>query len=241
MRRYSEEARATPWCYPKRMGKRTRKGRIVFWSLVSAGVVVLLLVLAVAIPNVIVIRAAADYIVKNPEQAPQAQAAIVLGAGVDQNGVPSLMLADRLDIGIKLYKLGKVKKLLLSGDPVQVKVMLEYALARGIPDSDIFTDSAGLNTYYSMYRAANVYQVKSALVVTQGFHVARAVYTARKLGLQAVGVLSDIQPYGIEIGWKVRDWLARVKAVIQLDITHPQPSGLLPVVPIDGDGRRTRG
>ena len=105
----------------------------------------------------------------------------MLGAGLLPNGTPSLMLADRLDTGVNLYKLGKVKKLLLSGDPAQVKVMLQYALARGIPDPDIFTDFAGLDTYDTMYRAANVYQVKSALVVTQAFHVARAVYTARAL------------------------------------------------------------
>jgi SanA protein len=222
------------------MGKRTRKGRIIFWSLVASGVVVALLVLAIAIPNVIVVRAAANYIVKDPAQAPQAQAAIVLGAGVDPGGVPSKMLADRLKMGIKLYKLGKVKKVLLSGDAAQMKVMLQYTLAGGVPAADIFTDYAGYNTYASMYRAVNKYHVKSALVVTQGFHVSRAVYTARSLGLQAVGVLSDLQPYGIEIEWKAREWLARVKAIIQLRITHPQLSTLGPVVPISGDGRQTR-
>ena len=93
------------------------------------------------------------------EEAPAAQCAIVLGARVYANGTPSPMLADRLETGIKLYKLGKVDKLLLSGDHGtttydEVNAMLEYALARGVPDEDVFTDHAGFDTYDTMYRAA---------------------------------------------------------------------------------------
>jgi SanA protein len=172
--------------------------------------------------------------------------AIVLGAKVYATGTPAPMLTDRLDTGIALYKLGKVDKILLSGDHGQktydeVNAMLDYVVARGVPDEDVFTDHAGFSTYDTMYRARDVFEVKDALVVTQGFHLARAVYTARALGLEATGVVADIQPYANERRFAMRDWLARVKAFVQLHVTKPLPRYLGPVIPIDGDGRATRG
>lgn len=208
--------------------------------------VVVLAGLAVLVPNLIVTRSAAEHIVAAPAEAPQAQVAIVLGAKVYDDGTPAPMLTDRLETGIALYKLGKVDKLLLSGDHGQtdydeVNTMLDYVLVRGIPDEDVFTDHAGFSTYDTMYRARDVFKVTKAVVVTQGFHLARAVYTARTLGLEATGVAADIQPYANERRFAMRDWLARVKAVIQLHITHPRPRYLGPAIPIEGDGRATRG
>lgn len=228
------------------MSKRSRAGRIVFWSLVTVGILVVLAGLAVLVPNLIITRSADDHMLQNPEDAPHAQAAIVLGAKVYDNGTPAPMLTDRLETGIALYKLGKVDKILLSGDHGQtdydeVNVMLDYVLARGVPDEDVFTDHAGFSTYDTMYRARDVFQVTTALIVTQEFHLARAVYIARTLGLEATGVVADIQPYANEQRFAMRDWLARVKAVIQLHITHPDPRYLGPAIPIDGDGRATRG
>lgn len=210
------------------------------------GVVVVLLAAALLVSNLVITRSAASHIVATPEEAPVATAAIVLGARVFPDGTPSPMLADRLDTGIKLYKLGKVQKLLLSGDHGQttydeVNTMLRYVLARGVPDQDVFTDHAGFDTYDTMYRARDVFKVKSALIVTQKFHLSRAVYAARKLGLEATGVVSDIQSYPSEWRFHLREWAARVKAFMQLDITHPQPRFLGPEIPIDGDGRATRG
>jgi SanA protein len=228
------------------MGKRSRKGRVIFWSLIAAGILVVLAGFVILVPNLIVTRSAADQIVQTAEDAPRAQAAIVLGAKVYDDGTPSPMLADRLETGIKLYKLGKVDKLLLSGDHGQtdydeVNVMLQYVLERGVPDEDVFTDHAGFDTYDTMYRARDVFKVTTALVVTQEFHLARAVYTARTLGLEATGVVADIQPYTDEFRFAAREVLARVKAIIQLQITHPGPKYLGPAIPIDGDGRATRG
>ena len=176
------------------MGKRSRRRRIVIWSLIGLGVIVVLFGVAALVTNLIVTRSAADSIVQNLEDAPRAQAAIVLGARVYADGTPSPMLVDRLETGIKLYKMGKVKKLLLSGDHGQVEydevnVMLDYVLARGVPTEDVFTDHAGFDTYDTMYRAIDVFQVQSALIVTQEFHLARSVYTAQQLGLDAVGVV----------------------------------------------------
>lgn len=221
------------------MGKLGRRRRILFWSLISAGIIVILLVVVILVPNLIVMRSAAPFISKNAQQATHAEAAIILGAGLQPDFSPSPMLADRLKIGVELYKLGKVSKVLLSGAPKQVAVMLQRTLESGVPDQDIFTDYGGYNTYDTMYRAVNVYQVKTAVVVTQAFHISRAVYTARALGIDAVGIKADLQPYGIETGWEARDWLARVKAVMQLHLIHPHPA-TGPAIPIGGDGRASR-
>ncbi len=228
------------------MGKRSRRRRIVIWSSIGLGVIVVLFGLAALITNLVITRSAADSIVHDLRDAPPAQAAIVLGARVYPDGTPSPMLADRLETGVRLYKMGKVKKLLLSGDHGQteydeVNVMLAYVLARGVPPWDVFTDHAGFDTYDTMYRAIEVFQVRSALIVTQEFHLARSVYTARQLGLEATGVVADIQPYTNELRFRVREWLARGKAILQLHVTHPEPRFLGPPLPIDGDGRITRG
>jgi SanA protein len=228
------------------MSRRSRTGRIVLWSLITAGALIGLAGLGILGCNLLVTRSAETHIVPSPEKADFAQCAIVLGARVYADGTPAPMLVDRLQTGIELYKLGKVDKILLSGDHGQteydeVNVMLDYCLERGVPDEDVFTDHAGFSTYETMYRARDVFKVKTALVVTQEFHLARAVYTARTLGLEATGVAADIQPYASEGRFAMRDWLARVKAIIQLHITHPEPRYLGPALPIDGDGRTTRG
>jgi SanA protein len=228
------------------MKKRGHRTHPLIWYLAPVIVAVVLAGLAVLIPNLIIPLSAHGHTVAGSEDAPQAQVAIVLGARIYPNGTPSPMLADRLQTGVSLYKLGKVEKLLLSGDHGQttydeVNVMLEYVLERGVPEEDVFTDHAGFSTYDTMYRARDVFKVTTALVVTQKFHLARAVYTARALGLDATGVQADIQPYGDERRFAIRDWLARVKALWQLHVTRPGPRFLGPAIPIDGDGRTTRG
>src|SRR6185369_10180527 len=129
--------------------------------------------------------------------APEADAAIILGAAVSPNGLLSGVLQDRMDRGIQLYRAKKVKKLLLSGDHGQssydeVTAMGRYALQHGVPAEDIFLDHAGFTTYETMYRARDVFQVRRALVVTQEFHLSRSVYIARSLGLEAWGVTSNL-------------------------------------------------
>ena len=228
------------------MAERSRKHRIVFWSLVAVGILLVLGGLAVLVPNLVITQAAKDYIVQTSEDAPYAQAAIVLGARIHPDGTPFDMLIDRLETGIRLYELGKVDKLLLSGDNSkeppynEVDVMLDYVLERGVPEEDVFTDNAGYSTYESMYRARVVFQVDTLLVVTQDFHLSRAVYTARQLGLDAIGVVADLQPYVDEPENAAREVLARVKAILELHVTHPGPAELGPPIPIDGDGRESR-
>ena len=198
------------------------------------------------VSNLVITKGRTTTSSNSPADAPHAQCAIVLGARVFSDGTPYAMLADRLEIAIQLYKLGKVDKLLLSGDHGtatydEVNVMLKYVVERGVPEEDVFTDHAGFDTYDTMYRARDVFMVKSAIVVTQGYHLSRAVYTARALGLEAFGVSADLRPYLHPLRNQAREILARVNAVLQLHITHPEPKYLGPQIPITGDGQATRG
>ncbi|PKM81166.1 MAG: hypothetical protein CVU89_10300 [Firmicutes bacterium HGW-Firmicutes-14] len=179
-----------------------------------------------------------------PGDAPQAETAIVLGARVYENGTLSQVLADRMETGIELYRAGKVKKLLLTGDHGQtnydeVNHMRTYALERGVPEEDIFMDHAGFSTYDSMYRARDVFRVKTAVIVTQEFHLPRALYIARKIGLEASGVPADKRTYAGENYLQFREFLARTKAVAQVAL-HMKPRYLGPEIPIAGDGRATK-
>lgn len=179
--------------------------------------------------------------------APEAQASIVLGALVERDGTLCPMLEDRVRTGVNLYRAGKVKKLLMTGDHGQksydeVNHMRRYAESLGVPTEDIFMDHAGFSTYESMYRAMAVFQVKSAVVVTQRFHLARAIYLARSFGIDAKGVIADRRPYldAIDSSFlALREELARCKAFIQVHLTHPKPTFLGPAIPITGDGRAT--
>jgi SanA protein len=228
------------------MKKHSRRWHAVFWPLLVLGLFVLLLALAVLVPNLMITQGAKSHIVQTADEAPHAQCAIILGARVHEDGTPYPMLADRLETGIKLYQLGKVDKLLLSGDNSkrppynEVDVMLRYVLDRGVPEEDIFTDNAGYDTYDTMYRALEVFKVQTALLVTQDFHLSRSVVIARHLGLEATGIVADIQPYFDEKENAAREVLARVKAVLQLYITHPGSAELGGPYPITGDGRTSR-
>ena len=141
------------------------------------------------------------------EQAPQRRVAIVYGAAVYGSGRLSPMLRDRMETGIRLYESGKVQHLLLSGDnqtaeynePLQ---MMEYAIARGVPAAAIQPDYGGRRTYDTCYRAYNIFQVQEAILVTQEFHLPRALYTCDQLGLEAIGVSADRREYHPRsIGW----------------------------------------
>lgn len=173
--------------------------------------------------------------------APRAQAAIVLGAGVG-----SVMLHDRVRRGAELYHAGRVGKLLMTGDHGrmsydEVNAMRREAQRLGVPARDIFMDHAGFSTYESMYRARDIFKVRSAVVVTQAFHLTRAVYLARRLGIDATGVSADRRVYSNREHHLVREFLARIKAFLQVEILHSRPAFLGPPIPIDGDGRATWG
>ena len=134
------------------------------------------------------------------EMVPNERVAIVFGAGIYNNGRLSGMLRDRMDTAIDLYKAGKVQKLLLSGDNRFVEynepgAMMDYALAQGVPAADIQPDYAGRRTYDTCYRANAIFQVQSAILVTQRFHLPRALFLCDQFGVQAVGVAADRGTY----------------------------------------------
>ncbi|WP_414623527.1 vancomycin high temperature exclusion protein [Calothrix sp. CCY 0018] len=171
----------------------------------------------------------------NPNQIPPQRVAIVLGAGI-YNDRPSPMLADRISAGVELYKLGKVKKLLMSGDNSsedydEVTVMQRYAIKMGVPKKDITLDHAGFKTYESCYRAKEIFGVKQAVIVTQNFHLPRAVYLCNQLGVDAVGLGSpDWGSYRKDtvMRYTFREYLSTIKALWQVHITRPQPTYLGP-------------
>ncbi|MFO7900888.1 MAG: ElyC/SanA/YdcF family protein [Planctomycetota bacterium] len=193
--------------------------------------------------NHAVVSAYPDAIRREAEAVPGRPVAIVFGARA-WGDAPSLVLRDRLDAGIRLYRMGKVEKLLMSGDHGQteydeVAAMRAYALEQGVPAEDVFLDHAGFRTYATLYRARDVFGVRSAILVTQAFHLPRAVYTARRLGIDAVGLVADAHRYRSRGHNRRREFLARLLAWLQVNVTRPEPRYLGPPIDISGDGRVT--
>lgn len=183
---------------------------------------------------------------RDPAAAPPAQAALVLGAQVRPDGQPSAMLEDRVRAAAALYRDRRVAKVLVSGDHGtvgydEVGTMRRRLLSLGVPAQDIFEDHAGFDTWDSMVRAKHVFEVKTAIVVTQRFHLARALWLARRAGLRASGLAADARSYGsITRTLQAREVVARVKAVGDV-VTGAGPRFLGPRHPIAGDGRTTLG
>jgi SanA protein len=178
--------------------------------------------------------------------ADRAQAAIVLGARAYPDGGMSPMLHDRVERAAELYRSGKVEKIIVSGDHGswaydEPGTMRDALLRDGVAPADVFTDHAGFDTWATMRRAHEVFGVDRAIVVTQGFHIARAVYLAHAAGMSAQGVTSDLQPYGwnAETTSQTREVVARVKAWGSATVNAPVVLG--PRIPIAGDGRQSWG
>lgn len=168
---------------------------------------------------------------------------LILGCGVREDGTPSLMLRDRLDAGIALYEAGAAKKILMSGDHGrkdydEVNTMKDYAMERGVPSADIFMDHAGFSTYDSMYRARDIFCAQKVLVVSQPYHLPRALYVAEKLGLEAYGVAAEDVRYGGQTYRELREAAARAKDFCTAWI-QPKPKFLGDAIPVSGDGNLT--
>jgi SanA protein len=203
--------------------------------------------LAVAAANAVILLGNGDPVAAGHEaEAPRAQVALLLGAQVYRDGRPSPMLRDRIRAAVALYRAGKVDKVLASGDHGrerydEVNVMRAELLAAGVPADDVFTDHAGFDTWDSVVRAHEVFRVTSALVVSQRFHLARAVWLARRAGLRAEGVAADVGGYGGQSrNGEIREVLARTKAAADV-VTGAKPRFLGPPVPITGDSDASRG
>lgn len=167
---------------------------------------------------------------------------IILGAGV-RGERPTHMLQDRLDYGIALYEMGASNRLLMSGDHGrknydEVNVMKDYAINKGVSSSHVFMDHAGFSTYESLYRARDIFETKKVIIVTQKYHLYRALYVADKLGLDAYGVASDPREYAGQRVRDVREILARVKDFFYV-IIKPEPTYLGDTIPVSGNGDMT--
>ena len=165
---------------------------------------------------------------------------VVLGAGIINSTTPTSMLKDRLDTAIDIYKNGKCGKIIMSGDHGtkeynEVSVMKNYAIEHGVPSEDIFMDHTGFSTYDTMYRAKEVFGAESALVVTQKYHLYRALYIANKLGINAMGVCADTHIYRGQILRDIREVAARAKDFAYI-LTKPNPTFLGESIPVSGNG-----
>jgi vancomycin permeability regulator SanA len=157
---------------------------------------------------------------------PSRPVALVFGAGLNRDGSPSLMLADRLDAAIALYRAGKVQSLLMTGDEVgsiEPTAMRDYALQHGIPRNAITLDTVGLRTYDSCYRARHTFNVTKAILVTQGYHLPRALYTCEGLGLDVVGLKAGRDNYPNQSYYNSREFMATLLSWVEITITRPTP------------------
>ena len=170
---------------------------------------------------------------------------IVLGCFVKPDGVPSDMLYDRIKMGNELYLSKAAPKIIMSGDHGQVEydevsTMKAYAVDAGVPSEDVFCDHAGFSTYESIYRAKEIFGADKVIIVTQEYHLHRALYVAKSLGVEAYGVSADYRTYAGQFVRDMREILARNKDFIT-SIFKPEPTYLGESIPINGNGDITNG
>ena len=193
--------------------------------------------------NFYIDKTTSKVIYKNTENIPKSYTGLVLGAKVYNDGRLSGILKDRVDTALDLYHAKKITRFLLSGDHGQKKYdevnhMKKYLIEKGVPAVDIFLDHAGFDTYDSLYRAKNVFLVDDITIITQGFHLKRALYIANSLGLRANGILADKHSYGIAKRMYFREKVANVKAFLEL-LFHKKPTFLGKTIPITGVAKKS--
>lgn len=210
-------------------------------------IIVLALVLLVLGLNILVVAGTKSNILSEEEACglEDVDCILVLGCHVRADGSPSDMLNDRVQVGIRLYQGSASDRLLMSGDHGtesynEVKTMKDLAVNSGIDADDVFCDHAGFSTYESMVRAKKVFGAKKILIVTQGYHLSRAVYIAKWFGMEAYGVASDEQTYVGQFKRDVREVAARCKDVIYC-IFAPEPTYLGDPISLEGKGSQTDG
>ena len=205
-----------------------------------------LLALVIAAGNAYVVLSADQHSTGEVAEVPAAEVAIVPGALVKTNGEMSAMLADRVAQASALWHAGKVEKILVSGDHGQWEydepdTMRKALVADGVDPEDVFEDHAGFETWATMVRARSIFNVRDAVVVTQGFHMPRALFLADEAGIRATGLTADLHEWGYQ-GDKssAREFLSRVKAVVDVTLDTPAMAG--PAIPVQSaDGRQSWG
>ena len=185
--------------------------------------------LITGIPRIVMLLTAAPKTFL-PEEVPQSRVALVLGAGLNRDGSPGLVLRDRVETAIDLYNSGKVEKILMSGDNTSFNydepgAMQSFAIEMGVPEEDIVLDYAGRRTYDSCYRAKAIFGVDKLIVVTQAYHLPRALFLCNAFDIEADGIPADDSHYRRRYYtyWWIREILASLKAYWDVYISHPLP------------------
>lgn len=202
-----------------------------------AGLIFLLLLFIVWL-NVYIEGLAKDDIFKNPSELKNADAILILGASVYQDGRLTPVLEDRVKTAIEVYKAGKASKILVSGDNSsasynEVVPIRNFLTEQGVAEEDIFVDFAGFNTYDSLYRAKEIFEVNSLIIVTQKFHLPRAIYIAKSRGIEVQGLSADKRTYLFKN--YVRESLAMVYTYFKVK-ADVEPYFLGEKIPISGSG-----
>lgn len=221
-------------------GKRFMKNKKRLFRICVIVLLGLALILAIAFfsINKTVLNAGGEMIVgaEQASDAIDADCILILGAGVRDDGTPSHMLEDRLKVGIELYNSGAAPKILVSGDNSrddynEPETMKRYCVENGVPEEDIVLDYAGFSTYESLFRARDVFCAENIIIVTQKYHLYRALYVAEKLGLGAVGVSADLRTYRGQSYRDLRETAARNKDFL-FTLFMPEPTYLGEQIPI---------
>lgn len=196
--------------------------KLALWAL-------LLMIVGFGIPRLITAVASTGKVF-TIEDTPSARAAIVFGAGLQRDGTPSPVLKDRIAAAVQLYHLGKVEKLLMSGDNRFIDynepaAMKTYAVSLGVPEEAIALDFAGRRTYDTCYRAKHIFGLDEALLVTQKYHLPRAIFTCQEMGMRVSGVAADLRIYNTHSlrFWSLRELPATMVAIWQVWVSHPLP------------------
>ncbi len=202
---------------------------------------IIILMIAIFSLNIYVVNSTKNEIVKeeNVSNIEGVDCILILGAGI-WGDKPSPILEDRLKEGITLYKKGTTKKIIMSGDHSredydEVKIMKEYAESEGVPSEDIFMDHAGFSSYDSVYRAKEIFGVQNMIIVTQKYHLYRSLYIAKKLGIEAYGIESNLRIYPGQVFREIREILARDKDYFKC-IMKPEASIMGEKISLDGSG-----
>lgn len=221
-----------------------KRKRILIASIIISSLIVIGIISAIGVNAYVKYTGGKNIITpKEATKLSDVDCILILGCQVRSNGNPSDMLSDRLKRGIDLYKQGCAPKIIMSGDHGtkdydEVNTMKEVAIDEGVPSSDIFMDHAGFSTYESLYRAKEIFEVDKLIIVTQKYHLYRALYIADKLGIKAYGVDADYNTYWGQQNREIRELLARCKDFLKT-IYKPEPTFLGEPIPISGDGDKT--
>lgn len=222
--------------------KNTTKSKKIKRVVISVFVLCIVLIVALFSINAYVKGSTKDMIISSQEASKlkDVSCIVVLGCQVWDDGTPSAILNDRLTRAIELYNMDVAPKIIMSGDHGRVEydevnAMKQHAIEKGVPSEDIFMDHAGFSTYETMYRAKEIFDADKIVVVTQEYHLYRALHIADKLGIEAYGVSSDYATYSGQYMRDFREVLARNKDFFKV-IFKPEPTFLGDVIPVSGNG-----